>query len=274
MGRLFGGSPPSQVESAMRLATLIRVVRLSGLIVAAMLASPAAFGQWLPNPYYGWGGFGYGGSYVNTANTNFTQQRIANAEITGAARLARQQSASNMMMQQAQSRTAGILDQRQNYADWWHQTQQRQFAQQPPRASGGPLAAVGPAPVAPVAAQSTSGTAPTGTPSDVIRWPAILTDSRFAAEREQIEAPFRRALSGGPTPTVADYRAIIAASEQMKVKLREMAPELIASEYLALDAFLDQLEGEGRGRIEELEARAKSAGNPVDKPATAGNPKP
>ena len=31
------------------------------------------------------GGFGYGGSYVNTANTNFTQQRIVDAEITGAA---------------------------------------------------------------------------------------------------------------------------------------------------------------------------------------------
>ena len=102
------------------------------------------------------------------------------------------------------------------------------------------------------------GMVPTGTSSDVIRWPAILTDSRFAAEREQIEAPFRRALSGGPTPTVADYRTIIAASEQMKVKLRGMAPELIASEYLVLDSFLDQLEGEGRGRIEELEARARS----------------
>ena len=56
MGRSFGGLPLSQVESAVRLATLIRVVRLSSLVVAMMLAGPAAFGQWLPNPYYGWGG--------------------------------------------------------------------------------------------------------------------------------------------------------------------------------------------------------------------------
>jgi hypothetical protein len=256
----------------MRRATLVRVVRLSSLVVAVALAGPAAFGQWLPNPYYGWGGFGYGGSFVNTANTNFAQQRIADAEITGAARLARQQSASNMMMQQAQSRTAGILDQRQNYADWWHQTQQRQFEQRPAPASFGPPAAVGPPPVA--AAQSTSGTAPAGKSSEVIRWPTILKDPRFAAEREQIEAPFRRGLSGGPHPTAADYRALITTSEAMKVKLRAMAPELIASEYLAVDSFLDQMEGEARTRIEELEARAKPAENPLDKPAAAGNPKP
>lgn len=197
--------------------------------------------------YGGDGGYGgWGGAQV-AQQADATMRNIAEREHTASQTMAAQQNAAmqgsirNTLSTQAEMRTQGILNQQQSNRDWWFQVQQQQQAQRRAMAaSGRPLAAET---FVPTAVPSRSPSVAT----DIIPWPPVLWDSRFAQQRTLIEAPYRRET----TRTVADYESMIEAAGQMKLVLGDMTSELSVQEYLHAEKFLDQLAAEARSRTEQ-----------------------
>ena len=86
--------------------------------------------------------------------------------------------------------------------------------------------------------------------TDVILWPSVLRDPRFATARSIVEAPYRRGPTGQAGPTAADYRSIAEAAGLMTLTLGQMAPEIPATDYLRARNFLNQLAGEAWAHVE------------------------
>ncbi len=213
------------------------------------LITTTASAQFWPGYGYGDGGYGGWGGAQIAAQADATMRNMAQQEHATSARLAAQQGAAmqsnirNTLSTQAEMRTQGIMNQQQSNRDWWFQVQQQQQAQRRAMpASGRPPAGET---FVPTAAISRSPSVAT----DIIPWPPVLWDSRFAQQRSLVEAPYLRDAGRQATRTVADYESMIEAAGQMKLFLAEMTSELSAQEYLHAEKFLDQLAAEARGRI-------------------------
>jgi hypothetical protein len=221
------------------------------ILAASWLLTVAATAEAQFWPRYGYdGGYGAWGAYA-AGRENATTRYIAQQDRMAGQLAANQQMASmqynirNTLSTQADMRAQSINNQQQSNRDWWFQVQQQQLAQRQamPRGSAATEAAA-------LAAAETIQTAPRAA-TDVIRWPPILGESRFAEQRAMVEAPYRRVPKGQAIPTVEDYQNMIKAADQMKILLGEITPEISAQVYLHAEKFLDQLTTEARGRIEK-----------------------
>ncbi len=226
--------------------------RLCAAITLAfcLLFVPASAGaQFWPGPDYWGGGYGAWGSAV-AARADATQRNLAQQQHLASERIAAQQSAAmqagirNTLSTQADMRTQSILSQQQSNRDWWFQVQQQQTAQRRAMSAG---AVARPDPTFVPTAPASSGP-PVAT--DIIPWPPVLWNSRFAEQRAAVEAPYRREAGTQATRTAADYESILEAAGHMKRLLEAMTAEISAQDYLLADRFLDQLAAEARGRIE------------------------
>ena len=167
-------------------STLSRVLLAVGFLVPAAVADTAK-AQMGPYGYgYGYGGWG-AAAYGAAASRANTQSRIA------ADRQAQSQSramAQNQAVQQgirstlagsAQARTQAARSQQQGARDWWfqHQVQAARTPRQPVY------------PSVPVAPRGTPGALTPSTPrppdadgsAEIIKWPGVLMDPRFAEQR-------------------------------------------------------------------------------------------
>ncbi len=209
----------------------------------------AASAQFWPGHGYGHGGYGGWGAIV-AQQADATMRNIAQQEHATSERIAAQQSAAlqgsirNTLSTQADMRTQGILNQQQSNRDWWFQVQQQQQAQR--RA----MQALTPSSAAPTSVPTAPAHRTPPVATDIIPWPPVLWDSRFAQQRAAVEAPYRRDTGTQATPTVADYESMIEAAGQMKLLLGELTAEISAQDYLHAEKFLDQLAAEARARIE------------------------
>ena len=219
-------------------------------VLCVLFVPAAASGQFWPGYGYGGGGYGAWGAAV-AAQADAAQRNLAQQQHLASERIAAQQSAAmqasirNTLSTQADMRTQGILSQQQSNRDWWFQVQQQQMAQRRALSAGAAPGAdpmfVPTAPASPVPPVAT----------DIIPWPPVLWDTRFAEHRAAVEAPYRRDAGTQKVRTAADYESIIEAAGQMKLLLEAMTAEMSAQDYLHAERFLDQLAAEARGRIEK-----------------------
>ncbi len=84
-------------------------------------------------------------------------------------------------------------------------------------------------------------------------WPTVLKDSVFDADRAIVEAPFRRSYADGKSLSIEEYQTIIKTVEKMKTTLKGMAAQLVESEYLAVEKYLDDLIADAQKRIQARE---------------------
>ena len=185
-----------------------RNVLLAALLASSLLrlAAPACAEFY---PGYGYGGWGGENGAAALLGADYRQSAVIQS--AAQSRLAGQQAAigQNAVVQsgirstlsnEAQSRDAAIQRQQQSTQDWWFQQQSQQMAQQR-------SASYGSAAAAPYAGYR--GFGPSGSPPpaamDIIKWPTLLQEPCFAAERTQIEAPYRRTPPRLSMPAKADY---------------------------------------------------------------------
>ncbi len=213
------------------------------------LVPAAASAQFWPGYGYRGGGYGAWGAAV-AAQADATMRNVAQREHASSKRMAAQQRDAmqsgirNTLNTQSEMRIRGTMSQQQSNRDWWFQVQQQQTSQRRAMQAGAPSPAMAAfVPTAPTRRTPTVAT-------DIIAWPPVLWDSRFAEARATVEAPYRRSAETQSARTVADYESMIEAAEQMKFLLVAMASEISAQEYLHTEQFLDQLAAEARGRIE------------------------
>ena len=129
---------------------------------------------------------------------------------------------------------------------------QRSAPSRPSRYSGRPVSL----PTAELAMATTSKKAEKApAPKEIMLWPTILKDSRFDADRAGVEAFFRRSYSDGRPLSAADYQGIIDSVSKMKVSLKSLEPQMVDSEYAAVDNYLDSL-------IEDAQKRIRARENP------------
>jgi hypothetical protein len=221
------------------------------LMVGVGCLAGSASAQFYPG--YGYGGSGWDGSAAllgaDSRQAQVIQSR-AESRLAGQ-QLAAQQNAvvqsgiRNTLSSQAQGRDAAIQAQQQANQDWWFQHQQQQMAQRPPadRAASamppqdwGSLAPPSPPPPASM---------------DLIKWPTLLQAPCFAADREKIEAPYRRTPpEGWDKISTDDYRQIAAAVEDMKALLQWRSSEGVdTSAFTVAKNFLIQMGDELAKRI-------------------------
>jgi hypothetical protein len=230
------------------------------LTLVSLVLSTTATAQMHPGRSYH-GPYGYGandfagvwGAYTSAINYSTTryvaeQDHLAGQNAAMMQNSMMQSGIRNTLSSQADMRTQNILGQQQANRDWWFQVQQQQSAQRQ-------LAAARPM-VGGVPSAGFESAAPVPAPrpqvaTDIIKWPSLLGDSRFAEQRAKVEAPYRSAPKGQANPTVADYEAMIDAAGKMKAILGQMTAEISAQEYLGVEKFLDQLAAEARGRIKK-----------------------
>ncbi len=222
-------------------------------ILALAIISPTAQAQFWPGYGY-FGGYGAWGAYSAGMENAVTRNVYAQDQMAGQLAASRQMASMqsnirNTLDTQAQMRSQAINNQQQSNRDWWFQVQQQQMAQQRAMPSGG-----GSASAEALVAAAEMVKQPTETQykadTDIIRWPPILCETQFAAQRAIVEAPYRREPNGKANPTVEDYQNMIKATDQMKAMLSDMASEISAQVYLQTEKFLNQLAAEARERID------------------------
>ncbi len=224
----------------------------ASLAMLCLLSAPgsASAQVWPGYGYWGGGYGGWGGAEVaeqadSTMRNIAAQQHAASQSIAAQQNATMQANIRNTLETQADMRSQSILNQQQANRDWWFQVQQQQMAQRRALSAGaGPAARQ--AFVPPSTASRTASAA-----TDIIPWPPVLCDSRFAQQRALVEAPYRRDDGMRTKPTVADYENIIKAVDQMKDILAGMTSEILAEPYLHAEKFLNQLAAEARERIEK-----------------------
>jgi hypothetical protein len=153
----------------------------------------------------------------------------------------------NAMNAGDQQYAQNLYDRQQAGRDWWFQVEQQQLAERQAQASRYAAMSAG-FESAPAANAPKANT-------DIIKWPPLLQAPQFAAQRAQIEAPYRRNSKGLSTPTADDYQNMIKAAERMKAILKGMTANITAEEYFDCEPFLDQLAAEARERIEQAAAK-------------------
>ena len=143
----------------------------------------------------------------------------------------------------SQQYTQSIYNRQQAGRDWWFQVDQQQVAQRQAQAARYAAMSTG--------FESAEAANAPKAKTDIIKWPPLLQIPQFAAQRTQIEAPYRRGSKGLSTPTADDYRNMVKAAERMKAILKGMTAELTAEQYFDSEDFLNRLAAEARGRIEQ-----------------------
>lgn len=237
----------------MRSTFAIPTILFAGLLGAA---SPASAQFWPGHGYYGdagvWGAY-TSGMYDSTSRYIAQSDRLMGERAANQQMMAMQSGIRNTLSNQANLRTQNAMSQQQSNRDWWFQVEQQQLARrQTAGAMGSPATAQ-----AAMAALRQETPAMQQVATDIIPWLPVLCDPRFAAEREVVEAPYRRAGDQQAAPSVADYQQMIEAAGRMKTILDQMAGEISAREYLDAGKFLDQLVAEARERIEKAAPSAK-----------------
>lgn len=219
-----------------------------GLALAAVVAfalTDTAGAQYVP--YGGYGNSGWGG-WPRAGVTYISQdamaaQQGADRRQSLALNAAQQQSRNDLLLSEAQRRTAAI-NQDQQVREGLRTSVAAEQARQNAAWASSPSAGLGrlpPTPISKSAAAAEPGT----------RWPTLLNDSRFAVPRTKLERLLTDAASPKEGLTSAEYDEIVKQAEQMKDVMRGMAAELNAAEYLAVERFLN-----------DLIAKAKAAANP------------
>ena len=233
-------SPASSILGAFAALCLLSVAMPAD---AQLFSGRHAFGGGYGGGDYGAYPYSVPSGYSNTSRMVMQADRSSGQRAMAAQSAAMQQGIRSTLSSQADARTQAIYSQRQQGRDWWFQTQQQQMAQRQSMGSRpGMSAAMANFEPEPAALSSRAAT-------DVIKWPVVLQDERFAEQRAMIEAPYRRVPKANPTLT--DYRDMVEGTEQMKAFLKQMLAEISAQEYLSAESFLNQLAGEARGRIEK-----------------------
>ncbi|MEN6407404.1 MAG: hypothetical protein ABFC77_13155 [Thermoguttaceae bacterium] len=223
------------------------IITLAGLL---SVSSTAMAQFWPGRGYYDdagiWGAYT---SAINNATSRYVAQsdRLAGERAANQQMLAMQRGIQNTLSSQATMRTQNALSQQQNNRDMWFQVQQQQVAQ---RRSMGPTAYASPS--IPVGLESVPTTPAPQVATDIIAWPAVLCDPRFAQQRAAIEAPYRGKSGLSASPTKAQYQTMIDTATDMKATLGHMTNEISAREYLDTEKFLDQLSTEAEQRIKEM----------------------
>lgn len=206
--------------------------------------------------YGGYGGYGdYGdagvmGAYTSAMSSAASRSaaqsdRLAGQNVAAQQRAMVQSGIRNTLGSQAEARTQNILGQQQSNRDWWFQVQQQQVAQ---RRSMPAFSSVGTAPASGFESAAPAAATPQAA-TDIIKWLPLLCEPQFAQQRARVEAPYRRSSDGHGNPTVADYKEMIDAAEQMKTILTEMTAQISAQDYLIAEKYLDQLAAEAHERL-------------------------
>jgi hypothetical protein len=218
----------------------------SGLIcvicAAGILGTRPVQAQFVPGSYYsdaGVYGLAAAASYNATQQQAYTADRQRKQTAAMASSLA-WQNINRTARTEALSQPAMVPDAGQAARDWMFQNAAprpayRGSASLPPMASSSPGPAV----------------------KEIMRWPTILKDPQFDADRAGVEYPFRRAYSGGEPLSVADYERIILASNQMKVTLKSFEPQLLEAEYQVAEQYLDSLIADAKKRIQARQEEGK-----------------
>jgi hypothetical protein len=76
--------------------------------------------------------------------------------------------------------------------------------------------------------------------SGKITWPLLLTDDRFADEREKLEPLFAKLAHDGRL-NLADVTEVQQLGESMQASMREIIRDVPTSDYMAADRFLKSL---------------------------------
>lgn len=205
------------------------------------------------NYYGGWGAHPYAAigainSTQNTMRTISAERQAASQQQAAQRSAALQSSIRDSLASGGRARAEGIANQQRTEQDWWFQQQQRKMAENRARESRRPAfgaSAAVPRSFVPSTPQTEAPQAST----DIIKWPTVLRDARFAQQRTRVEEPFRRVASGGTAVTVNEYRAIVDATQQMQNTLEQMSYEISAGAYQGVEKFLLQLADEARGKI-------------------------
>ncbi len=252
----FDGGP------TMRMSVLFPACCALGILASA---GPALGQMWRSHGYpYGYGGWGDGaagalGSLSATSQYNTTRDiqsanKLAGQNIAAQQSAAMQSNIQNTMMSQAQSQTQNLMNQRQANKDWWFQVQQQQVAQR--QSAGGRMPPSMPPPgfePATIAAAAPAAEAAPKAADDVMQWPAVLQDARFAALRSAIEAPYRRTPGKLSYPTREQYLAMLPTIEQMRSLLDQMTADMTAREYLDAQKFLELIARQAQEQAKKKE---------------------
>lgn len=217
-----------------------------------------AVAQMGPAARYVYGGWGGNSSY-NTSRNIAAQQHAA------AASRGFQQTryVQNTIRSATMGGGASTMPSAEQAARDWMYRQQSRVAPAPRQSSNAPPP-VSPGAMSPspsyVASTLQMQTAPPKA-DDLIKWPALLRNSRFAEQRATVEAPYRRPSSEDGGPTVDDFHKMVDATAEMKLILKGMANEIRASQYLDAEKFLDTLAAEAR-EWAKRKAEAAAANEP------------
>ena len=131
------------------------------------------------------------------------------------------------------------------------QTQQQQMAEQRGRRTGAAAPVGGGFGEDPAAAGFGVADVPPKVATDIIPWPPVLQEPEFAAQRTEIEAPYRRAPPALSAPAPADYRNMVETVGEMKAVLEWRLGQgsgLLTQDYEQAKAFLNKLGQEARDR--------------------------
>ena len=195
--------------------------------------------------------YGYSGDWGDGGGPGYAPPNPY-SEVAAQSRLLGQQAAmqQNMVVQsgirstlntQAQEQNKAILNQRQSNRDWWFQHQASQLAARQTRDYD--------APAPPARGYGFEAPPPPKVNLDIIKWPPLLQEPTFAAQRASIESPYRRSPPGLSTPTAQDYSNMVKTIEQMKGTLQWLTTQGVdAGEYNQAEAFLNQMQQEARAR--------------------------
>jgi hypothetical protein len=217
--------------------------------------------------WWGPGGYDDGGwaSAIALASSNAAYSN--RMEIAAQDRQAAQQAANdrsmavgssirNTMTTQAQNRADAIARQRQDYKDWWYQTEQQQMTGRPASSATGAAApmAGGAGMRQPVVGGMTMEDLYPDVHLDIIKWPRVLQERSFATRRALIEAPYRRSPPKLSAPTIADYRNMVSTVNEMKSILEWRLGKyggLPTVDYEQAKAFLNNLAFEAQQRADQ-----------------------
>jgi len=241
-------------------STRIRFI-IGGIVVALMCQAATALAQMAPRRSFSGDRLGNRGndyySYdtaiypdINKTNAAYqqaaAQQRAYQAQ-SSMARTSAWQNINQSMAQQASMQTQSMLAQRQSSKDWWYDVQARKLAESKASPSYRPMSlpySEGP--------DASSPRSPSQKPAvqEIMIWPTLLKNPEFDELRSKIETPFRRAYADKKPLTADDYRGILQAVDEMKVKLQSMSSQIIESEYAAVEGYLNELAADAQKRLE------------------------
>jgi hypothetical protein len=230
-----------------KMGLLSRIAAGTAILILAALPAQA---QFVPGPYYS-SDMGVLGSATAAYQSATQQQAYSNYRQMGAASsMAHSMAWMNInrnMQAEAASSPATVPDAAQAARDWMYQ--QSSYSRPSPRPTSLPSTSLSyAAPQRPVVQQPEKAA-----PKEIMLWPTVLKDKRYAKERTAVESPFRRAYADKKPLTVKDYEMIILVLEKMKVGVEGMKAQLVETEYDSVQQYLDDLIADAEKRIKARE---------------------